>query len=460
MTSGAVTSAPAAPRGMPGGPRGGPRWSPKVGRRLIGVVFLLVLALLAWLSVALYSKQFTPVTTVTLYTSSVGNEMHIGAQVMVRGVQVGEVRAVSANGTGARLELALQPPAARRLPVNVTAEMLPTTLFGERYVDLIPPPSPSAQTLTSGSVISQDRSHDALELQSVLDNLLPMLRAVEPDKLGVTLTAIGQGLQGRGAELGQTLVTLNSYLGELNPKLPTLDKDIKLLAGLARTYRRAAPDLLQALNDFGISGQTIASEHAQLAALFTTLTAASDDLRSLLSANQGNIIHLSTDSTATLSILARYSPEFPCTLSDLVAFEPAMDKVLGAGTSQPGLHVHAVIVPSLGRYRPGRDAPVYGDNLGPHCYSVPFRGIRLNDGTSGTGQPVRAGRTQAHGRPARLTSALASAGLPGAPQQAGLARELAALALGRDPSSLPGWSSLLAGPLWQGTDVTLKAGRT
>ena len=434
--------------------------------RLIGVVFLVVLGLLAWLSVALYAKQFTPVTTVTLYTSSVGNEMHIGAQVKVRGVQVGEVRAVSADGTGARLELALQPSAARGLPVNVTAEMVPTTLFGERYVDLIPPASPAAQTLTSGAVISQNHSHDALELQSVLDNLLPMLRAVQPDKLAVTLTAIGQGLQGRGTELGQTLVTLNSYLGELNPQLPALDKDIKLLAGLARTYQRAAPDLLQALNDFSISGQTIASEHSQLAALFTTLTAASDDLRSLLAANQGNIIHLSADSTASLSILARYSPEFPCTLSDMVAFEPAMDKVLGAGTSQPGLHIHAVIVPSLGRYRPGRDTPFYGDDLGPHCYSIPFGGIRLNDGTSGTGQPlrtgqpVRAGRAQSHGQRARLTSALASAGLPGSRQQAGLARELAALALGRAPSSLPGWSSLLVGPLWQGTDVTLKAGRT
>jgi phospholipid/cholesterol/gamma-HCH transport system substrate-binding protein len=64
-------------------------------RRLAGLAFLLVMVLLAGLSVALYQKKFTPVAMVTLYSDSAGSEMHIGAQVMVRGVQVGEVRQVT-----------------------------------------------------------------------------------------------------------------------------------------------------------------------------------------------------------------------------------------------------------------------------------------------------------------------------------------------------------------------------
>ncbi len=154
--------------------RPSPGWF-KARRRLAGTAFLVVLALLAWLSVALYQKKFSTVAMVTLYTSSVGNEMHPGAQVMVRGVQVGEVRQISADGNGARLELAIQPGELPMLPANVTAEMLPTTLFGERYVDLILPSSPARATLASGSVISENRSADGLELERVLNNLLPML---------------------------------------------------------------------------------------------------------------------------------------------------------------------------------------------------------------------------------------------------------------------------------------------
>jgi phospholipid/cholesterol/gamma-HCH transport system substrate-binding protein len=356
-----------------------PRRERKTARRLAGLAFIVVLALLVWLSIALYQKKFTPVALVTVYTASVGNEMHPGAQVMERGVQVGEVRAVSADGVGAKLILALQPDALPGLPANVSAEMLPTTLFGERYVDLVLPRHPVTATLTSGSVIEQNRSADALELAQVLNNLLPMLNAIQPQKLSLTLTAIAQGLQGRGQELHDSLVTLNAYLKVMNPQLPRFDKDITLLAGLSRKYNEDLPSVLAALDDFSVTGQTIADQNANYAALLTNFTIAAGDFRSFLDASSGNIIDLSADSIPTLEILARYSTEFPCTLTDLASFVPKIDKALGAGTSQPGLHVRVLIVPSLGAYQARRDAPVYDDDVGPHCYLVPFKGIALHD---------------------------------------------------------------------------------
>jgi phospholipid/cholesterol/gamma-HCH transport system substrate-binding protein len=451
-----------------------PGWV-KARRRLGGLAFLLVLVLLAVLSVALYQQRFATVAMVTLYTASAGNEMHPGAEVMVRGVQVGEVRQISADGTGARLELAIQPGELPDLPSNVTAEMLPTTLFGERYVDLILPARPAVTTLAAGSVIRQDQSADGLELERVLNNLLPMLSALQPDKLSLTLTAIAQGLAGRGHELGQTLVTLNAYLRQLNPQLPELDTDIRLLAGLTRTYTQDAPDVLQALSDFGVTGKTIAVQRADFAALLSNVTTASDDLRAFLDANSGNIIRLGPASLPTLAILARYAPEFPCTLRALTQFIPNADRVLGAGTDQPGLHVRVVIVPPPGRYLPKADAPVYGDNLGPHCYPVPFPGIRLNDGTGratagpkprrhhSAGPKTRtgtkngsaaAGQAGQAGQPGQAgQAAAATAWQAGSPAESELVRELTGLSLGRPPGSLPSWAGLLTAPLFRGTEV-------
>jgi len=420
--------------------------SRKASRRLAGLAFLLVIAMLAWLSVALYNKTFTPVAMVTLYTSSAGNEMHSGAEVMVRGVQVGEVREVSANGSGARLELAIQPGDLPRLPANVSAQMLPTTLFGQRYVDLILPAHPVAATLANGSVIQQDRSADGLELDRVLDNLLPMLAAVQPDKLSLTLTAIAQGLNGRGHELGQTLVTLNAYLKQFNKQLPQLDNDIRLLAGLSKTYTKAAPAILQALSDFGVAGRTLANQHAQYAALLANITTASNDLRAFLDANAPNAISLSADSLPTLEILAKYSPEFPCTLQALANFVPQVNKVLGQGTDQPGLHMQVVVVPARGRYLPGKDTPVYGDNLGPHCYRVPFTGIHLNDGTSSASSGSRTSKSATTTAMTTVTGGTVD-------------DELTALWLGKPSSAVPSWGGLLTAPLFSGMDVTLRASR-
>jgi phospholipid/cholesterol/gamma-HCH transport system substrate-binding protein len=415
------------------------------------VAFLLVMALLVWLSVALYQKKFSSVALVTVYTSSVGNEMHTGGQVMVRGVQVGEVRAISAYGPGARMVLAIDPSQLQHLPANVSALMLPTTLFGERYVDLVLPAHPSAATLAAGSVIRQDQSRDGLELERVLNNVLPMLNSLEPDKLSVTLTALAQGLSGRGAKLGQTLTHLDTFLRQLNPQLPALDTDIKRLIGLARTYNQAAPAILSALNDFTATNQVIASEQTSYRALLANVTTASDDLHAFLDANAANAIHLSTDSTATLQILARYAPEFGCTLSQLVKFIPNADRVLGAGTRRPGLHVSVVVVPKYAnaRYRPGRDTPVYGDDLGPHCYSTPFPGIHLHDGTSATSGASAPAGTKAS------TRAMPGTAPAGSPQESQLVKELAALSLHQRPASLPGWSGLLIAPLYRGTTVRL-----
>src|ERR1700722_20174725 len=302
-------------------------------RRFAGLAFLVVLALLAWLSIALYQQKFSSVALVTVNTSSVGNEMHPGAQVMVRGVQVGEVRQVTATGTGARLVLALQPSALPRLPANVSAEMLPTTLFGARYVDLGLPRLPAAATLANGSVIAENRSADGVELEQVLNNLLPMLAAVQPDKLFLTLTAIAQGLRGRGQQLGQTLVTLNTDLKELNPQLPQFDTDLRRLAALTRKYNTDVPTVLAALNDFAITGKTIARQDgAGYATFLANLTTATDDLRSFLDANSANLAPWRGDTLPSLAILARYSAEFPCTLADLSNFVPEVNKALGAGT--------------------------------------------------------------------------------------------------------------------------------
>src|SRR6202035_4055886 len=363
---------------------------------------------------------------------------------------------ITANGHGARLELAITPGMVHLLPANVTAQILPTTLFGARYVDLMLPARPATARLVSGSVISQDRSADAIELESVLNNLLPLLTAVQPQQLSLTLTAIAQGLKGRGTKLGQTLVQLNSYLRGLRPHLPALDRDIAELVQVSKTYTQATPDILRALTDFSVVSKTVYQQRANLAALFSTVTTASRDLRAFLDGNSRNIISLSQVSTATLQLLGRYAPEFPCTLRDLVAFEPNINRVLGAGTDQPGLHIHVNVEHSLGRYTTA-NAPHYGDNLGPHCYSIPFRGISLNDGA---GAATARGGTAGH-RP-RTTSAFvgpaseSGLGLANSPQENELVNELAGLTLRRAPRSLPDWSSLLVGPLYRGAEVTLR----
>lgn len=389
-----------------------------VGRRAAGIVYLLLPVLLAWLCIAVYQGKFIHTVTVTVETGAAGNEMRPHADVKLRGVVVGEVRSISADGSGARLILGIQPSEIDRIPADVTAQMLPTTLFGERYVALVPSGT-TTEPLPAGSVIPQDRSADAVELQQVLDNVLPLLTAVEPQKLSATLSAVATALSGRGAEIGGTLTGLDTYLKKLNPELPQLNSDIHQLIQVSRDYARAAPDVLQALTDFTTTSTTIAQQQVPLQLAYGTTTQAAQDMTTFLRQNQDNIIRLAADSEPTLRLLATYAPSFPCTLATLAGLVPAMDRALGKGTPKHGLHVHVTAVPSKGRYVPGRDTPAWTAGGGPACPGQPYRGV------------------------------------PDSLAESRLVDELLAPGARTDAAALPDWSSLLAGPVFRGTEVTL-----
>ncbi|WP_460939077.1 MlaD family protein, partial [Phycicoccus ginsengisoli] len=131
-------------------------WIARLSDRAYGLAFLVVVGLLMALCVATYAKVFDRTVDVTLLTDRVGSQLQTSSDVKLRGLIVGEVRRVETTGRGARLVLALDPSTVGLIPANVSARLLPKTLFGERYVDLVSPQAGSpARHLQDGDTIEQ-----------------------------------------------------------------------------------------------------------------------------------------------------------------------------------------------------------------------------------------------------------------------------------------------------------------
>ncbi|TDC45244.1 MCE family protein [Actinomadura sp. KC345] len=415
------------------------------GQRLAGLVFLLVPALLIWLSIAIYNKRFTESTTVTLRTGTAGHEMHRMADVKVRGVVVGEVRSIKADGAEAVMELALKPEMADRVPSDVTAMLLPTTVFGARYVSLNAPPGTSAPPIDEGDVISEDRSANAVELAELLNNTMDLLNTLQPSKLSATLNAMATALEGRGEQIGANFEQLDAFLRKMNPEVPALTRNLAELAEFSQHASDAAPNLLQALTDLTVTSRTVVEQRNSLSTLYEAVSRSSADLEEFLDANSGNIIELAAASRGSLELLRRYAPAAPCTFRTLADFIPKMDRVLGKGTNRPGMHATVVPVEHKGRYRPGQDAPRYGASGGPRCPSVPY----LPTG-GGTTKVLPAG-----GVPGERGVAGGGLGPANSESENDLVNELAGPSLDEVPEELPDWSSVLVGPIYRGTEVTV-----
>jgi phospholipid/cholesterol/gamma-HCH transport system substrate-binding protein len=436
-------------------------------RRLLGIGFLLVVAALVSLSIAMYNKAFTPVVRVQLVTDKLGNQLQVRGDVKIRGLIVGEIRTITPTERGSELELALDPAKVDVIPRNVSARFIPKTLFGDRYVALQIPENADQESLSEGDRIEQDRSAPAVELSQALDHLLPVLQAVQPQKLSTTLTAISTALDGRGEELGQTLVDLGRLVEEINPHVPQLTHDLRALVEVSDTYTEAIPDFVAALEDLTVTSRTVAEQRAGLRALFGDLTTASRDLEAFLRANSDNLIRLADSSRDTLELLARYSPSYPCFLSQMADLVDAARPVFGGGTDKPGLHATIEVVVNKGPYEPGEDEVEFDEHRGPRCYDpeqlpTPFPDQPpdgpLRDGTS----QGPANRTVQDGilPPADTSPSSAAVDLPGSLTNSPAEREFLAqiLAPGLDvkPSEVPKWASLLVGPLYRGAEVRFR----
>ena len=333
--------------------------------RVLGVGFLALVVLFVWGTYAIFTKQFVSFVPVTLRASRIGLQLPARADVKIRGVIVGAVREVSTDGHGARLELAIHPSQAELIPANVTARILPKTLFGEKYVALQVPVHPSGQSIRAGDVIRE--SEVAIEVQKVLRDFYPLLRTVQPAQLSYTLTSIADALEGRGQALGRNLVVLDGYLRRMNPQVPQLVDDLGKLATVSDTYSQVLPEVARILRNSVVTGRTFVDREQKIKALFDDVAAFSSTSRAFLVANGDNIIRLSRLGREQLSTFARYAPEYPCLLQGLAGQVPGLSQVWRG-------HMLHINLETLAKQPTGygpQDSPVYGANNPPNCAALP-----------------------------------------------------------------------------------------
>ncbi|HVW81952.1 MAG TPA: MCE family protein [Mycobacteriales bacterium] len=429
-------------------------------RRLQGVVFLAVIVMLLGLTVLIYNKDLPGQgsDTVTLDASRIGNQLIIPADVKYEGVLVGRVSSVHSNGEEATLTLQLSKSLIHSIPGNVLARILPKTLFGEKYVDLIRPASPVG-TLEPGATIQEDRSAVAVELQDVFTKLVPVLRAANPAALSVALSNTAEALAGRGETLGHSLTLIDKYFSKLNQDMPNIQHDIAGLADLASNYADAAPDLLGILKHFSVTAKTFTVKADPYAQFLAGTAGFADTAANFFKTNGKGLTDLAKYSQAPLNMLSNYSIVLECLPNGLSIFDrERLEHAFSGGA----LHIDLIPVNSRGEYTQ-KDTPSLREFtravLPANCYGLPYDGHALHPENSK--YPFAPGGNYAQGGYAGSGAATPNAtasvfsgstgGVGSAAEQAEIATLITEVT-GHQPAS-NGLEDLLLGPLLRGMAV-------
>jgi phospholipid/cholesterol/gamma-HCH transport system substrate-binding protein len=415
--------------------------------KALGVVFLALVVLSVYMTYAVFTKKFADYDEVTLKTSKIGLQLPLRGDVKIRGVIVGEVLDTELTSTGADVTLGIFPDQTDIIPADVTGSIVPKTLFGEKYVSLIPQ-GEGGDPIEAGAVI--EKTAVATEVEKVLSDLYPLLTAVQPAKINMTLNAIATALEGRGDQIGENLETVDAYLKRLNPEIPALVEDLRLTAQVSDIYADVLPEVGTILENTVTTTSTLEDRSVQLDALFTNVSNFSASARTFLADNESNLIRVGEVSAAQLRVLSRYSTQFPCLLEGIVIAGERQAEAFRGFT----LHIVLETLPNQPRAYDENDLPVYGEDRGPSCINLPNPpGTQKNpvrrqpDFNDGVDRPTGKGTSRAAtGYQVDYTGSAA---------EADLLRDLLAPGFGVASSDVPDLGVLLVGPMARGATVSI-----
>jgi len=290
--------------------------------------------------------------------------MNPEAKVKMRGVEVGKVASIDLQPNGeAVLHLAMQPSQMHLIPANVLVDIASTSVFGAKFVELVPPDNPSSEHLRANQVL--EGKHVTVEINTVFQQLTSLLSTIDPAKLNETLGAIASAVNGRGHKIGQMLSDLDSFLAKQDPSLPALSHDLEVLPAVSNAYADAAPDLLATADNSIRISKSIVDEERNLDAFLISSIGLADMGNDVVGGNRQaltDVLHLLVPTT---DLLNEYHQALWCGISG------SLVNVRSPNLPEPMIKVLVYIGFGAERYRYPTNLPKVAATGGPQCQDLP-----------------------------------------------------------------------------------------
>jgi virulence factor Mce-like protein len=333
-------------------------------RALAGLASVILLMSIVVLSVGMFRGSFTKTVPVTVISDRAGLVMNPDARVKLHGAEVGNVESIEARPDGtAVLHLAIDPSRMELIPDNVGVDITSSTVFGAKFVELVPPSEPSDTSLQAGQVIRGQ--HVTVEINTVFQQLVSVLDEIEPVKLNETLGALSAGISGRGDKLGQTLVDLDELLVTLDPSLPNLSHEIAVAPDVLNAYADATPDLLATVRNSTRLSDTIVASQTDLDAMLVSAIGLAQIGNGVLIENRKGITDVMDLLVPTTDLTNKYNHALYCGLAGMIPL------AMGPPPPVPGVLLLDSFVLGRERYRYPQNLPKVAASGGPQCAGLP-----------------------------------------------------------------------------------------
>ncbi len=138
------------------------------------------------------------------------------------------------------------------LPANAVAAIQQSSLLGEKYVELAPPGSEEPEgKLGDDSRITLDRTNRNVEVEELLGALSLVLNGGGLAQLQTINRELGEALEGREADIKDTLDQLDTFIGGLDEQRAEINRALDRANELAATLSARTATIENALDTIG-----------------------------------------------------------------------------------------------------------------------------------------------------------------------------------------------------------------
>jgi len=228
-------------------------------------------------------------TSITAYFTS-ATAIYPGDEVRVAGVKVGTIKSIQAQGTKAKMSLAVNRDVP--IPANAEAVIVSQNLVGARYVQLTPPYEDSGPTMSDGAVIGLDRTAVPVEWDEVKTQLMRLATDLGP-KDDASTTAIGRfldtaatALDGNGQKLHDAIAQLSGVSRVLADGSGNLVDVIKNLQTFVTALRDSNTQIVQFQDRLASVSSAVDGSRTDLDGALTNLSSAVVDVQRFIAGSR------------------------------------------------------------------------------------------------------------------------------------------------------------------------------
>lgn len=218
------------------------------------------------------------------YSAEVGDATGLfeSDSVRISGVPVGRVTSIGTERGVAVIEFELDDHI--ELPADTQVGVRWRNVLGQKYLYLYP--GSSSQLLEPGARIGIDQAIDQADFGRFLNEIGPVLRAVDPADGNAFTRAFAEALEGN-EEKARRLLTdaadVTGAVGELDTELGTI---ITQLEDLLTAIAQRDGDLASIIDDLGATADTLAENNAVLTDVIDSFTEVQEQLRQVVEGNR------------------------------------------------------------------------------------------------------------------------------------------------------------------------------